>query len=69
MPLKRRIPVPREQLTLIDIEPELPKKEKKPRGKRIDSLEERVTRLDGEVTLLRGQLEREVYEYDDDDDG
>lgn len=68
MPLKRRIPVPREQLTLIDIEPE-PPREKKPKVKRIDSLEERVTRLEGDLALTKGQLDREVYEYDDDGDG
>ena len=57
---KKRLPVPDNQLMLIDIEPEPPKKEKKPRApKRVASLEERVTRLEGEVALTRGQLERE----------
>ena len=55
---KKKLPVPDEQLTLIHIEPELPR-EKKPRVKRIDSLEERVTHLEAEATLIRGQLERE----------
>lgn len=59
MPSKKRLPISDNQLTLIPMEPELPKKEKKPRVKRVDNLEERVTRLEGEVTLVRGQLERE----------
>lgn len=60
MPGKKRLPVPDNQLRLIDIKPAPPKKQKKPRGhKRIANLEERVTRLEGEVTLVRGQLERE----------
>ena len=58
MPGKKRLPVPDNQLTLIDIEPE-PPREKKPRVKRIDSLEERVTHLEAEATLIKGQLERE----------
>jgi len=55
---KKRLSVPDNQLTLIDIEPE-PPQEKKPRVKRIASLEERVTRLEAEATLLRGQLEQD----------
>jgi hypothetical protein len=55
---KRKMPVPDNQLRLIDIESE-PPREKKPRVKRIDSLEERVTHLEAEVTLVRGQLDRE----------
>lgn len=55
---KKKLPVPDEQLTLIPMEPEPPKKQK-PRVKRIDSLEERVTHLEAEATLIRGQLERE----------
>ncbi len=58
MPGKKRLPVPDEQLTLLPMEPELPKKQK-PRVKRIDSLEKRVTNLEAEATLIRGQLERE----------
>ena len=56
---KKKLPVPDEQLTLIPMEPE-PPREKKPRvPKRIASLEERVTHLEAEATLIRGQLERE----------
>ena len=66
MPGKKRLPVPDNQLTLIDIEdiePE-PPREKKPRvPRRIASLEERVTHLEAEVTLIEGQRER-----DEDDD-
>jgi len=61
---KKKLPVPDEQLTLIPMEPE-PPREKKPRvPKRIASLEERVTHLEAEATLIRGQLERE----EDDDE-
>lgn len=56
---KRKLRVPDNQLTLIPIEPSPPKKQKKPRVKRIDGLEERVTRLEAEVALTRGQLEQE----------
>lgn len=60
MPGKRRLPIPSNQLRLMDIEPAPPKKEKKPRApKRLASLEDRVTRLEGEVALTRGQLERD----------
>ncbi len=63
MPGKKRLPVPANQLALIHLEPE-PPRERKPRvPKRIASLEERVTHLEAEATLIRGQLERE----DDDD--
>ena len=56
---KRKLRVPDNQLTLIPMEPE-PPREKTPRGpKRIASLEERVTHLEAEVTLLGGQLEQE----------
>ena len=58
---KKSLPVPDNQLTLIPMEPE-PPREKKPRVKRIDSLEERVTHLEAEVALTRGQLEREEDE-------
>lgn len=58
MPGKKKLPVPDNQLTLIAIEPQ-PPREKKPKVKRIDSLEERVTHLEAEVTLTRGQMERE----------
>jgi len=68
MPGKKRLPVPYNQLTLLDIEPAPPKKQKKPRvPKRIASLEERVTHLEAEATLIRGQLEREEYLDEDDD--
>ncbi|NVM23478.1 MAG: hypothetical protein HWN68_17065 [Desulfobacterales bacterium] len=66
MPRKRKLLVPDNQLTLIDIEPE-PPREKKPRVKRIDSLEERVTHLEAEVTLVSGQLDREE-DLDEEDD-
>ncbi|GAH89179.1 unnamed protein product [marine sediment metagenome] len=66
MPGKKRLPVPDNQLTLIPMEPELPKKHK-PRVKRIDGLEERVTHLEAEVALTRGQLDREE-DLDEDDD-
>lgn len=63
---KKKLPVPDEQLTLIPMEPESPR-EKKPRvPKRIASLEERVTHLEAEATLIRGQLEREEDDEDDD---
>ena len=55
---KRKLRIPDNQLTLIPIEP-APPREKKPRVKRIASLEERVTHLEAEVTLVRGQMERE----------
>ena len=55
---RNRLPVPDNQLALIPTEPE-PTREKKPRVKRIDNLEERVTHLEAEVALTRGQLERE----------
>lgn len=64
---KKRLRIPDNQLTLIPIEPAPPRKHKKPKGpKRISSLEERVTRLEGEATLIKGQLEREEdpEEYD-----
>ena len=64
---KRKLRVPDEQLALVYVEPAPRKKQKKPKGpKRISSLEERVTRLEGEATLVRGQLEREEEpeEYD-----
>jgi len=64
---KKRLPVPDNQLSLLDIEPAPPKKHKKPKGpKRISSLEERVTHLEAEATLIKGQLEREEEpeEYD-----
>jgi len=59
---KRKLRVPDNQLALIPMEPELPKKEKKPRVKRIDSLEQRVTHLEAAVTLVVAQLEREEEE-------
>jgi len=62
MPGKKRLPVPDNQLALIPMEPE-PPREKKPRARRLDSLEERVTQMEGEMALISGQLERE----DDDD--
>ena len=59
MPGRKRLPVPANQLPLIDMEPE-PAKPKKPRApKRTDILEQRVTNLEAEVALLTGQLERE----------
>lgn len=63
---KKRLTVPDNQLTLIPIEPAPPKKHKKPKVKRIASLEERVTHLEAEATLIKGQLEREEEpeEYD-----
>ena len=61
---KRRLPIPNEQLAFIDIEPVPPKKQKKPSVRdRTASLEQRVTHLEAEATLIRGQLER-----DEDDD-
>jgi len=68
MPGKKSLQVPDEQLALIPMEPTSPKKQKKPRAlRRIDNLEERVTSLEAEVTLVKGQLEREE-ELDEDDD-
>ena len=64
---KRKLRIPDNQLTLIPMEPAPPKKHKKPKVKRIASLEERVTRLEGEATLIKGQLEREEELEDDDD--
>ena len=64
---KRKLRIPDNQLTLIPMEPAPPKKHKKPKGpKRISSLEERVTHLEAEATLIKGQLEREEKpeEYD-----
>jgi len=69
---KRKLKVPDNQLTLIDMEPVSPRpapprKHKKPKGpKRISSLEDRVTSLEAEATLIKGQLEREEEpeEYD-----
>ena len=59
MPGKKRLLVPANQLSLIDIKPE-PSKPKKPRvPKRTDILEQRVTHLEAEVTLITAQLERE----------
>lgn len=64
MPGKKKLRVPDNQLTLIDIKPE-PPREKKPKvPKRMASLEGRVTCLEAEVALTRGQLERD----EDDDD-
>jgi|GEM_PF-6797445 len=62
MPGKKKLQVPDNQLTLIPMEPTLPR-EKKPRVKRIASLEERVTHLEAEVALTRGQLEQEEGDY------
>ena len=59
MPGKKKLLIPDEQLPLIDIESAPPEKQKKPMVKRIDSLEARVTNLEAEATLTRGQLERE----------
>ena len=68
MPGKKRLRVPDNQLTLIPMEPELPKKQKKPKvPKRIANLEERVTCLEAEVTLVRGQVDREENLDEDDD--
>ena len=68
MPGKKRLRVPDEQLPLIDMEPAPPKKQKKPRvPKRIASLEQRVTHLEAEVTLVRGQLDREEGLDEEDD--
>ena len=65
---KRKLQVPGNQLPLIPMEPKLPKKQKKPKApRRIASLEERVTHLEAEATLIRGQLEREEYLDEDDD--
>jgi len=66
MTSKKRMPVPDGQLTLIEIKPE-PRQEKKPKRKRITILEDRVTILESEAALIRGQLEREE-ELDEDDD-
>ena len=67
MPGKKRLSVPDNQLTLIPLVP-APPREKKPRApKRIDSLEERVTHLEAESALTRGQLEREEDLYEEDD--
>ena len=68
MPGKKRLRVSNNQLRLIDIEPSPPKKQKKPKvTKRVDSLEKRVTHLEAEVALTRGQLEREE-DLDEEDD-
>jgi len=65
---KRKLRVSDNQLRLMDIEPAPPKKQRKPKGpRRIDSLEERVTHLEADVTLVRGQLEREEDLYEEDD--
>ena len=68
MPGKRKLPIPRNQLTLIDIEPTLPKQKKQKLPKRTANLEHRVTNLEAEVTLIRGQLERELEPDEDEDD-
>lgn len=60
---KRRLPIPNEQLAFADIEPVPPKKKKPGVRYRTAILEERVTHLEAEVTLIRGQLDR-----DEDDD-
>ena len=66
MTAKRR--PPDNQLALIDMEP-APSVKTESRQKRLrvpertESLEQRVTHLEAEVTLIRGQLER-----DEDDD-
>lgn len=62
---KKKLAIPDEQLALIDMEP-APPREKKPKVKRIDGLEDRVTRLEAEATLIKGQLEREE-DLDEDD--
>ena len=64
---KRKLQIPDEQLALIYVEPAPLKKQKKHKVKRIASLEERVTRLEAEVTLVGGQLDREEYIDEDDD--
>ena len=62
---KWKLRIPDNQLTLMPMEPVSPRpapprKQRKPKGpKRISSLEERVTHLEAEATLIRGQLERE----------
>lgn len=61
---RRKIQVPDCQLPLVPLSPAPPEKQKKPRTKRIANLEERVTRLEAEVTLIGGQLEREEYPDD-----
>jgi len=66
MSSKKKLRVPDEQLALIYVEP-APPREKKPRVKRVDSLEERVTHLEAEAALIRGQLDREE-DLDEDDD-
>ena len=77
---KRKLPIPQNQLTLIDIEPTTPKqkeqnvpkqtanlkKQKVP--KRTPNLEQRVTLVEAEVTLLRAQVERELEPDEDEDD-
>lgn len=64
---KRRQPVSPNQLAFLDIETAPPKakkwKRKKPNG-RTEILEQRVTQLEADVTLVVAQLERE----DDEDD-
>lgn len=78
MPDKKRRPVPNNQLRLIDTEPEPSRekpqekkpREKKPRvPKRIDRVEDRVTHLEADLTLIRSQLDREEdYEEEEDDE-
>lgn len=63
---RKKLKIPDNQLRLIDIEPALSRK-KNHRASRLDSLEERVTRIEGDLALLGGQLEREDDEYDYED--
>lgn len=64
---KRQQPVPPNQLAFLDIEP-TPSKVKKPKRKkpsfeeRTENLEQRVTHLEAEQTLVVAQLEREEDE-------
>ena len=61
---KRRLQIPNEQLAFINIEPVPPKKQEKLGvPERTASLEQRVTHLEAEVTLIMAQLEQ-----DEDDD-
>ncbi len=70
MPGKRNLPIPHNQLTLIDVEAEpTPPKQKEPKGrKRTANLEKRVTQLEADVTLVRSQVERELELEEDEDD-
>ena len=65
---KKKLPIPRNQLTLIEIEPTPPKEEKQKGPKRTANLEKRVTHLEAEVTLIRAQVERELEPDEDEED-